>query len=87
MKPIPQRFRAIILPFLSLSFATYFVFGKEDSEHQCTLYLAPSSVEHDYVLGMFAGMDYLPNTTIGTPEAAIPMIDINLHNGVPSKMV
>lgn len=48
-----------------------------DITNQCRLWLAPSTTatENEPKLGLFAGVDYLPNATVGRPEVAIPLVD------------
>jgi hypothetical protein len=53
---------------------------------QCTLFLAPSSTLDDeendqFQLGIYAGVDVHPGNVIGAPEVAVPLIDLDLHNG------
>lgn len=59
--------------------------GKANSS-QCTLYMATTTTISDLgkevKLSMFAGIDMEAGTTIGMPEIAIPVIDIDIHNGV-----
>ena len=51
----------------------------KSNEDQCTLYMAPSSV-HRNILGLFAGVAYKHDDFIGTPEVAIPIVDIIFWN-------
>jgi len=72
--------RALLLSAVSLS-----QLAVSADNSQCTLYMAPSSTageDEPIKLGMYAGVDIQPGTTIGYPEIAVPVIDIDLHNGV-----
>jgi len=65
------------------------VLGMNDNDNECKLYLAPSyeSNEDVITLGMFAGVDLPEKSIIGIPELAIPLIDMDLHNGMPKGYV
>mmetsp|Transcript_8858 Transcript_8858/g.16726 ORF Transcript_8858/g.16726 Transcript_8858/m.16726 type:complete len:646 (+) Transcript_8858:186-2123(+) len=74
--------RSIVLLLLS-----HYLHGAHADKSQCTLFLAPSSTLDDdeqtneFKLGIYAGVDIDPGKTIGIPDMAIPIIDLNMHSG------
>lgn len=57
--------------------ALAFAGASAQEDNQCRLWMAPSSTstESEIRLGLFAGVDYGENETVGFPEVAIPLID------------
>lgn len=80
---IRPRFFAFFLLTCSRDVIAKDAAESQEQEPQCDLYLAPSSTSKpsQIRLGIYAGRRYDATTTIGLPEIAIQLVDLEAHTG------